>query len=115
MGNEKRAKVIKAHKATFDYELSLEQGEYVAVGDKISETPGWVWVTNRDEIGVWIPESYIEFRGSYAKILKDYTSREFTVDEGSELSILETESGWAFCRQQDGHEGWVPLENLSFE
>ncbi len=27
---------------------------------------------------------------------------------GERLVVLETESGWARCRTEDGREGWLP-------
>ena len=39
-----------------------------------------------------------------------YDTSELSVDEGTKMLVTEADlgSGWIWCRDTDGHEGWVP-------
>ena len=44
-----------------------------------------------------------------------YSARELTVTAGQELGIEQEESGWFWCRDQQGRSGWVPLSHVRVE
>ncbi len=82
------------------------------IGDKDSEWEGWIWCTNSEGESRWVPEAFIERRGKYCLALRNYESTELSVQEGDILQINEVESGWAWCKNADGHSGWVPIASL---
>ena len=55
-----------------------------------------------------MPETLLEGEGSRRTLARDYDARELTVRAGERIEALETESGWARCRADDGREGWLP-------
>jgi hypothetical protein len=42
--------------------------------------------------------------------LRAYDATELSVIISEELTILDEESGWFWCRHEDGRLGWVPKE-----
>jgi uncharacterized protein YgiM (DUF1202 family) len=96
--------------------LAFSAGEELTVGEKESEWPGWVWCTNRAGKGRWVPEAYVERRGSTCVMLCDYEATELPVSAGEVLAISgKEESGWIWCTNQAGQSGWVPMDNVSME
>ena len=88
----------------------------MAVGEKESEWPGWVWCTNRAGKSRWVPEEYIERTGNSCVMLRDHEAAELSVTVGEVLTITgEEESDWVWCANQAGQSGWVPLGNVSME
>lgn len=107
-------KVIKNHKSEFHVPLIAAKGEKVEGEKRKTEYEGWLWCQNSAGVNAWVPETYLEKisdSGQY-RFLKDYNSRELTIDEGQEVIVLNEESGWAWVRTPLGDEGWIPLENL---
>ena len=89
-------------------------GEIVQEEERETEYEGWLWCQNSAGANAWVPETYLEKMsdsGEY-QFLKDYNSRELTVDMGQEVIVLDEDSGWAWVRTTLGEEGWIPLENL---
>ncbi len=41
-----------------------------------------------------------------------YNAIELTVSAGQELTIEQVESGWLWCRDQQGKRGWVPISHV---
>jgi hypothetical protein len=44
-----------------------------------------------------------------------YNAKELTVAAGQELTIEHEESGWLWCRDQQGKRGWVPISHMMAE
>ncbi len=60
----------------------------------------------------YTPLAYLDGEGSQRSLRVDYSARELSVREGQRVQALTTESGWAWCRADDGQKGWVPLSSL---
>ena len=41
-----------------------------------------------------------------------YSAKELTVITGQELTIVQEESGWLWCYDQQGKHGWVPISHV---
>jgi uncharacterized protein YgiM (DUF1202 family) len=106
----KSAHAIKTYQTPYPHPLIIKSGDSLQLIDKKTECPGWVWCVNKDGISAWVPTSYIERIGNLGKALRDYSSKELNVQIGEILTILKEESGWAWCMNQNGEEGWVPKE-----
>jgi hypothetical protein len=107
-------KVTKNHKSEFHVPMIATKGEIVQGEKRETEYEGWLWCHNSAGVNAWVPETYLEQKsdsGQY-QFLKNYNSRELTVDEGQEVIVLEEDSGWIWVRTTLGEEGWIPLENV---
>ena len=99
--------VVIEHQASYPYSLELRVGEKVKISNR--KENGWVWCINKEGKGVWIPERYLE-RKEHIGIMKvDYNSIELNVGIGERLRLIKEESGWIWCTNQNGENGWVPL------
>ena len=107
-------KVTKNHKSEFHVTLIAAKGEVVRGEKRKTEYEGWLWCQNNAGVDAWVPETYLEKLSDSGQFqfLKDYNSRELTVNEGQEVIVLDEDSGWAWARTALGEEGWIPLENL---
>ena len=105
-------RVVKPHKASFDYSVAFEKGDRVKVGREDPEMPGWWWCENEDGVWSWVPEEYLERRGRDGVITHRYETGELTVDEGDTLEYVTEVHLWTLCGAWDGRVGWVPTANL---
>jgi mannitol-1-/sugar-/sorbitol-6-/2-deoxyglucose-6-phosphatase len=104
--------------ATPDYgPIVVEPGEEVSVGERSREWPAFVSVTTGDGKKGWVPERLLEKtdEGEGAKRrARDgghYDTTELRVEPGAELLVVEPDlgSGWLWCRDSAGNEGWIPV------
>jgi uncharacterized protein YgiM (DUF1202 family) len=108
--------VIADYRSQYTEPCAFHEGEELAVGEKESEWPGWVWCTNRAGESRWVPEKYVERTGNACVMIRDYEATELSVNVGEVLAITgEEESEWVWCTNQAGQSGWVPLDNVSVE
>jgi hypothetical protein len=103
-------RVIAEHHASFPYSLVLRAGDTVTVSER--RESGWIWCMNDDGVGAWIPETYLKQEDRRATVLADYDSTELSTKIGEELSCLNEESGWIWCVNQAGQQGWVPAAKV---
>ena len=105
--NREIYQVVIEHQASYSYSLELKAGERVTISDK--KENGWVWCINKKGTGAWVPEKYLERKEHTGITLFDYSSAELTVIIGERLTFIKEESGWIWCTNQKGQNGWVPL------
>ena len=110
MTDEEDYYVIIEHKESYPYSIFLRAEEKVTVSDKREN--GWVWCTNKEGIGAWIPEKYIQQENQTGTMMSDYSSFELTVEVGEMLTFIKEESGWIWCMNQKGQSGWVPSHKV---
>ena len=93
--------------------LQLAAGERVAVGDRDSEWPEFVFVTASRGTG-WVPARYLSETSGSALAQTAYDTTELPTHAGDVLEIVAEDviSGWLCCRACDGREGWVPIKTL---
>lgn len=108
-------KVTKSWRQSYSPALSVTEGEGVDLGKRDEDWPGWVWCRNRDGIGGWLPEELLSFgvSGKTATLLRAFNTVELTIDAGERLRGFERRSGWIWCRNGTGEEGWVPCDCLA--
>jgi hypothetical protein len=80
----------------------------LTVEDRETVWRGWVWCSDSEGTGAWVPESFVERRGGSCVALRDYDSTELTVAVGDLLQTYEEASGWLWCMDHAGRWGWVP-------
>ena len=105
-------RVIKQHKASFDYNVEFRKGDSVIVGKEDTEMPGWFWCENHEGVWSWIPIDYLEIVGSKGTLTRDYDTLELSVEVDEILDYITSVKYWTLCRTSDGNKGWVPTKNL---
>ena len=85
--------VIKEWQPNYPDPIVLKAGETVAVEDRPSEWPGWIWCTAASGKSGWTPIAYLDRTGDTARALHDYSAVELAVQPGDEVTLLESESG----------------------
>jgi hypothetical protein len=95
--------------------IRVEPGEAVGVGPRDTAWPAFVFVTTGHGEG-WVPARHLELdpAGIRGVVRSAYDTTELPTTAGEELEVLERddESGWLWCRNTRGREGWVPLNTL---
>ena len=104
----KPCRVTAEHRASFPEGMVISAGEELTVQDRETFWQGWVWCVNRDGMGAWVPEVFVEMRGDNCVALRDYDSIELTVAVGDNLQAYEEAGGWLWCLDGEGRWGWVP-------
>jgi hypothetical protein len=113
LNNEKtmKLKVVKPHKASFDYNVVFKKGDRVKVGREDPEMPGWYWCKEKNGAESWIPEEYLAIESEEGTITTDYDTRELTVEPGEVFDYVTEVKYWTLCRDLE-REGWIPTQNL---
>lgn len=93
--------------------LRIEPGDVVQVGDRDAEWPAFVFITTPHGSG-WVPSRHIDVNGREGTVLVGYDTTELPVARGEHVEVIrdDSESGWSWCRNVDGREGWVPQRVL---
>ena len=107
-----KLRVIKAHKASFNYSVVFKKGDKVRAGREDPDMPGWFWCENKDGVWSWIPEEYLDRTGAKGTITHNYDTTELTVDVGDVLDYVTEVKFWTLCRTHDRKKGWVPTADL---
>ena len=107
-----KARVILEYRARDANPLTVSAGASLTCGRRDSDWPGWIWCTNWEGKGGWMPESYLSIQGQNCTALRDYTARELSVQVGEFLTLRDLESGWYWASDRSGRSGWVPAKNV---
>jgi hypothetical protein len=99
---------VAAWKASYPYALRLRTGDSVSVLSRESKWPGWLWCAKWNAGEAWVPEALLDISGDTAVALGDYDSTELDVSMGEALLVGRRQSGWVWCRNGRGCEGWLP-------
>ena len=94
--------------------LVVRPGDVVQVGERDTEWPAFVFVAAPDGTG-WVPARHIDIDGSVGIVRVGYDTAELPAVSGESVHVLEDdpESGWSWCRNDDGRQGWVPHRALA--
>lgn len=104
-----RARTVAEHEIPVRPPIQLSVGEPVVVGDRDTKWPEFAFVTTSQGSG-WVPARYLSSDSGGAVVEVEYNTAELPVAAGDEVTVVERddESGWWWCRDGDGAEGWVP-------
>jgi hypothetical protein len=108
----KMCRVVVAHQNPFPDPLVFRTGDTLKISDRYSEWRGWVWCTNDAGKSGWVPEAYLEQTGDTGVARRDYDATELSAAVGEELTVYHEESGWLWCSNQNGQNGWIPADNV---
>ena len=119
---ERKYQVTKDYQTEFPDPIAVEAGEAFTVSERTSvweNNPAWIWIWCTDQRGKsgWVPKNIIHMNpdGQTGTTHAAYNARELTVTAGQELSMEHEESGWFWCRDQQGKRGWVPISHTTAE
>ncbi|MBA2680718.1 MAG: hypothetical protein H0U76_20275 [Ktedonobacteraceae bacterium] len=115
----KRCRVTKDYRASNTDPISVQANELFSVSEKMDSwngNPEWIWIWCTDQRGKsgWVSKKILHMNSDNrtATTSSAYSASELTVVEGDELEVVEEESGWLWCIDPQGNQGWVPLEHI---
>ncbi|MGB9906799.1 MAG: SH3 domain-containing protein [Candidatus Saccharicenans sp.] len=117
MNKEYSAVVTKNYRMEFSEFLEAAAGDEVEMGEEYTKHPdwkNWVWDRHlRTGLSGWIPGPRLTFQSKQKPVFNlPYSSAELNATEGETLLVMKELNGWAWCKNKNGQEGWIPLENL---
>ncbi|MFG2100998.1 SH3 domain-containing protein [Micromonospora echinaurantiaca] len=109
-----RVRLVQDHRAPDRPALRVKIGDVVTLGKNDEETwPAFIWAVDAAGVGGWVPERYFRRldEAGAAEVVHDYDTTELSADEGSVVEVVDVDvdSGWLWCRADDGAVGWVPI------
>jgi hypothetical protein len=94
--------------------VCLKVGETVDLGMEDKVWAGWVWASNQEGRGTYVPVTSLERVGEeQAKVVEEFQAVDLSLKKGEEVTALREVCGWFWCRNAAGVEGWVPDYVLS--
>lgn len=116
----RRCRVTKDYQVSNTDPFRVQSNEPFYVSERIdfwNGNPDWIWIWCTDQHGKsgWVPKNRIHMNSDTinATISSAYSALELTVVAGDELEVVEEESGWLWCVDQQGNRGWVPFEHTT--
>lgn len=103
--------VSRAYARPYDDPINARAGEPVDIDpDRSAQTDlfGWVWCRAPDGREGWTPEAWLQGAGNRRTLQRDFDAIELTVAVGDRVLPLFSESGFIWCRTDDGRQGWLP-------
>ena len=95
--------------------LHLAVGDVVAIGPRDRSWPGWIWASTTDGRGSYVPEDILVVAENpgpnehgQATVRVAFSARDLSVRHGELVHALREVSGWLWCRNEAGDEGWLP-------
>lgn len=109
----KSVRVRTAHEIPDRAPLRLQPGERVHLGRRDPTWPQFAFVTAEHGTG-WVPARHFSRPEGAAQVVTAYDTTELPTAAGDLLDVLaeDVESGWYWCRDATGREGWVPISTL---
>lgn len=80
--------------------------------ERSSDWPAFVFVRRSDGAGGWLPERNLGSERPRTRVRRPYDTTTLEPAVGETLTVLEPDdrSGWLWCRDPDGREGWFPRD-----
>ncbi|MDQ6884452.1 MAG: SH3 domain-containing protein [Candidatus Dormibacteraeota bacterium] len=106
--------VIASHRPSSTAPIEVRPGDRVTVHERDDEWPAFVKVTTSTGDSGWVPSRHLAGTSGDVEVIAPYNTQELAADPGEMLSVIERddESGWHWCRNDRGHEGWIPIRSL---
>jgi hypothetical protein len=109
-----RVRAIAKHVPSERPPIQVAPGDEVEVGERDTDWPAFVFVTAERGAG-WVPSRYLSGESGSARVTVAYDTTELAAEVGDVLEVVEPddESGWLWCRDAAGYEGWVPSRSVA--
>ncbi len=106
--------VVKKYITEYEYPLIVSEGDVLTLGGHDTQWVGWVWCWNAAGKGGWVAERFLATNSgdTIGTMLQDYNATELMVNVGETLTVQSEESGWLWCANERGQQGWIPAENV---
>lgn len=105
-----------AHQPAEASPLFVNKNEDLWIG-KHEKNTGWIsCMTKMSGKTGLVPEQIISRASADSKsgtATEDYSARELSVKAGDKVESNRELNGWAWCIDEDGSAGWLPLEKLN--
>lgn len=89
--------------------VCLKAGETVDLGMEDKAWAGWVWASNQEGRGTYVPVTSLErISGEQARVVEEFQAVDLSLKKGETVTALREVCGWFWCRNAAGSEGWVP-------
>jgi hypothetical protein len=111
LGEGRTVRVTESHRSSARPPIVVGPGDDLVVGVRDDQWPAFVLVTTRTGAEGWVPSRFIERTADGGSTPnRGYDTSELEVDPGDLLTIEEPDlgSGWLWCRDATGSQGWVP-------
>ncbi len=108
--------ILKAHKAAYPDPIVLCKGEKFTPTERTDnwENNVWIWSIAQNGKEGWVPGNLPIIANAQTVAAYDYNAKELDAKAGEFLTILSSNHGWAWCRNEQNDEGWVP-QNCFYE
>jgi uncharacterized protein YgiM (DUF1202 family) len=109
-----KVRVIKSHPPSTISPLQVRPGDRVQVHERDDEWPAFVKVTTLAGSSGWVPSRNLSAAEGSAAVITADNTQELAGQPGDLLTVIERddESGWHWCRNAGGQEGWIPVRSL---
>ena len=104
---------MRPHEIPTRSPLLVRPGEVVEVGERDPTWPAFVYISTENGEG-WVPARYLTIIGDEVVVETGYDTKELPTAAGEELEIVvrDDASGWHWCRNHAGDQGWVPADTI---
>ncbi len=95
--------------------LAVQEGDSLEVVRQDDTWTAFLLVRTTDGRRGWVPGRYLRRTGDAAVAKRAYDTTTLEPQVGDLLDALEedAESGWRWCRDRHGREGWFPTEYVT--
>lgn len=107
--------VIIDHTAIYPDPIAVAAGDVLILTGKSDQWDGhlWLWASGPDGRAGWVPDCLVVVTDGKPRAVRSYSAAELTCRQGETVTVIEVTHGWAWCRSDTGHQGWVPLRHLA--
>ncbi len=107
--------VLENHDASYADPIEVAKGAFLSLTGREDIWDGhrWLWAVADDGREGWVPDDLITQTDDGLVASRDFSAVELTCSAGDAVDIVWETHGWAWCRTDDGGEGWLPLRNLA--
>ncbi len=107
--------VKKEHRMTRTNPLFAHKNEGIWTFQEDEEYPGWIFCkVKANGLEGYIPKQILiwDESGKSATVSEDYSARELAVKPGDKVESNRELNGFAWCVNEDGMAGWIPISKL---
>ena len=114
MKRMQKVKVVATHRPSQTPPIQVRPGDPVQVHERDDEWPAFVKVTTPAGGSGWIPSRHLSVPAGSATVITAYNTQELAGLPDEVLTVVERddESGWHWCRNAQGQEGWIPIRSV---
>lgn len=102
---------INAHQRSYDDPITVQAGEQIRITkqDMWDDKHLWLWGISDSGKEGWLPATILTVDGDTATVTQGYSALELSVAVGEAVTILDENSGWYWCENAAGEQGWIPV------